>query len=147
MGNNFLIPEFNAITINISYSITYRSHSYHKKAKHCLEFSHLSDTPFYLVGFSPVSNERVMIALMRDNVNNIKIYQTRGSGDNQYLLSIPNSYHQRETFLVCIDTDNNMFSFTQDSSYNSSKFYDFYEYEEWYALSMRHIRKLVTLQH
>ena len=114
----------------------FRSNSYHiTNVKHCIEFTYIDSVPSYHVGFSPFSSGRIMISLLRNNVQ-VQLYQRKNDIVENYLQAEKINAKDGETFLVCMNSAEKTISAKDNTgsinmNHNYTNFDD--PEEEWYV--------------
>ena len=134
-STSFIPFSLKPVELKTTWGNSYRSHSVHHEAKHCIEGTFLGGSTSFHIGFTPVGNRREFISYYRQDTNLIQIFLKIDS-KTEYRIDQQNFQLKiGESFMSCIDTANNIFSTTNGQITLTSNFSstNFHEVDEWYA--------------
>ena len=131
---SFIPFRLQPVDLSLYYSHSFRSHHFHNNAKHCFEGKYLSGTVAFHFGFSPFKDSRQLVSLIKYKDQYVQFFQhINGVSDVYSQPEITYDISEDQTYLVCLNTDNNqILAFFGDFNVNYT-FQSYQNYDEWYA--------------
>ena len=131
---SFIPFRLQPVDLSLYHRHSFHSHHFHTKAKHCFEGNYLSGTVAFHFGFSPYKDSRQFVSLIKYQNQYLQFFQhISGLSDIFSSPEIRYDISQDQTYLVCLDTENNQIkAFFGDSNANYT-FESYQNVDEWYA--------------